>query len=113
MAKGWLTANETSKVLDVSHPWILKLCQRGRVKGARKLGIAWMIPAPPVLLGRLRHQGRVTTGEAAKILGIGRHRVVQLCKLGDLKGAAFRNGFWEIPFPIERLNRRTGKWSTK
>ena len=114
MAKRWLTANETSKVLGVSHSWILYLCQRGRVEGAEKLGgLGWSIPDPPVLLGRFRHRGRVTTGEVANILGVGRQRVVGLCKSGDLRGAAFKDGFWEIPFPIERLNRRTGEWSTK
>ena len=109
----WLTSNEAAEALGVSRCWILRLCQQGRVKGARKLGRAWMIPAPPVLLGRFRHRGQVTTGEAAKILGIGRQRALALCKLGDLKGAAFKGKFWEIPFPIVRLSRRTGKWSTK
>ena len=115
----WLTSNEAAEALGLSRVWILRLCQQGRVKGARKLGRAWMIPAPPVLLGRFRHRGQVTTGEAAKILGVGLQRVVGLCKLGDLKGAAFKKeaalqkGYWEIPFPIVRLNRRTGKWLTK
>ena len=113
MAKGWLTTKEAAEALGMSRAWILHLCQGGRVEGARKLGIVWMIPAPPVLLGPFRHRGRVTTVEAAKILGIGRPWVVALCKLGDLKGAALEGRFWEIPFPIVRLNRRTGKWLTK
>ena len=107
-----LTAKQTAEKLDVSPARVRDLCQRGRVRGAKKLGMAWMIPDPPVLLGKMGNLGGsdyVTAPEAARIMGISRQRLSDLCTEGKIKGAIQKGRYWSIPFPIERLQGRNGR----
>lgn len=56
-----ISAAEAAARLGVSKDWIVKLCQQGRIPGARKLGRKvndpWLIPVgakvlPPAAIGR-------------------------------------------------------------
>ena len=88
------------------------------MEGAEKLGIAlWMIPDPPVVVGKMGElggSGYVTAPEAARIMGISRKRLYVLCVEGKIKGATQKDGYhWSIPFPIERLRRGPGRRPVK
>ena len=110
----WLTAKQAAEKLDVSSAWVRYLCQQGRMKGAEMLGVAgWMIPDPPVLLGKRGDVDCVSAPEAARIMGISRQRVFDLCMEGKIKGAAKKGRFWEIPYPINRISHRPGPRPTK
>ena len=104
----WLTAEQAAKVLGLSAAGVRYLCNQGRLRGAKKLGWAWMIPSPPEKLRRVG-KNEVTTSEAAELLGLTRSQVTLLCKTGDLKGAKFRDGRWAIPSPIERTRHKPGR----
>ncbi len=41
----WVTTTEAALRLKRSGRWLAKLCEQGRVKGCRKVGNQWMIPA--------------------------------------------------------------------
>lgn len=51
----WITTTEAAKRLKRSGRWLAKLAAQGRIKGARKVGNQWVIPAgakiEPVSLG--------------------------------------------------------------
>ena len=104
----WLTAPQVAAQLKFNASWIRHLCQEGRIQGAMKLGTAWMIPDPPVILSKIG-VGMVTAAEAARILNLSRERVGILCRLGHIKGAVRKEGAWAIPLPIERLRGRPGR----
>lgn len=40
-----ISVTEAAKRSGYSKEWIQKLCQQGRIEGARKLGPVWAIPA--------------------------------------------------------------------
>ena len=104
----YLTAEQAAHKLGKSSAWVRHLCANGRVQGATKHGNSWMIPDPPVLLGRVR-QGNLTATEAANLMGLSRQRVIELCKIGGIEGAAMQNGIWSIPYPIKRIERKNGR----
>lgn len=41
----YITANEAAEKWGISGRRVQLLCKQGRIKGARRLGWAWMIPA--------------------------------------------------------------------
>ncbi|MGH8469366.1 MAG: helix-turn-helix domain-containing protein [Gammaproteobacteria bacterium] len=54
-----LTVPEAAQRLGVTRQWVLALCAQGRVRGAKKIGRQWLIPAgakvdppPPKPAGR-------------------------------------------------------------
>ena len=104
----WVSAKQAAEKLGLSSARVRDLCQQGRVKGAQNLGEAWMIPDPPVLR-KIGDHDYVTAPEAARILGISRQRLFQLCMEGKIKGATQKDGYhWSIPFPIQRLRGPPG-----
>lgn len=40
----WITPQQAARIWGISERRIQFLCTKGRVKGARKLGRAWLIP---------------------------------------------------------------------
>lgn len=41
----WITVPEAARRLGVTRQWVFRLCQDGRITGARKIGRQWVIPA--------------------------------------------------------------------
>ena len=104
----WLTAKEAARELDVDSSYVRQLCGQDRIRGAKKLGTAWMIPSPVVVLSTLGDTTSMTPAQAAVVLGVGRERVTQLCKAGLIEGAKRVRGTWSIPTPIKRIVGKPG-----
>ena len=105
----WLTAKEAARELDVDSSYVRQLCGQDRIRGAKKLGTAWMIPSPVVVLSILGDTTSMTPAQAAVELGMTRERVRQLCKAGSIEGAKRVSGTWSIPTPIKRITGRPGR----
>ncbi|MBU7006877.1 helix-turn-helix domain-containing protein [Phosphitispora fastidiosa] len=62
MELDWITPQQAAQLWGISARRIQSLCTKGRVKGARKLGRAWLIPkdTPKPIDGRTR-AARITT----------------------------------------------------
>lgn len=43
--KDWLSVTEAAAKLGISGEYLRALCRQGRVKGAHRIGRAWLIPA--------------------------------------------------------------------
>lgn len=103
-----LTADEAAEEVGVQSRTIRHWCQNGQVEGAQKFGGAWMIPSP-VTVKQFAEDGFLSTEEAAKIMGITRQRLMQLCYAGAIVGAEKRGRLWAIPFPIRRIKKKPGR----
>ena len=98
--------DEAAIQLGVSTNRVIKLCQRGLIRGAwKKDYYTWVIPSPVERLDRHWPDGCVTTGQAGKELGVRRRRVWELCTLGLIQGARLVAGRWAIPSPVVRVDR--------
>lgn len=45
-----ISASACARELGISTRTVRRYCEAGRIRGAYKLGWAWLIPAPPTLL---------------------------------------------------------------
>ena len=86
-----MNSKELARKLGVSDSYARKLCQRGKVAGAKKWGSMWFAPdrsrriVPP--------WPWESSEEVAKRLGMCKPHVTALCQRGDLeayKGLGFR-----------------------
>ena len=103
----FVTVEEAATETGYHKSHIRLLCRTGRIEGATKVGRDWMVPMPLDL--RVVPIGFVTMADAARELGISRHRVKQLCEAGSLVGARKVGKRWEIPSPVHRVQRRVGR----
>ena len=63
MIEDYLTAVEAGELIGRGKNMIAKLCQAGRLPGAKKVGLNWLIPRESVLAYKPGRRGRKSNRE--------------------------------------------------
>jgi len=113
-----LTPEKCAEILQVTTLVVRRMCKRGEVPGARRVGRDWRIPA--MAIGKLfelpgagtsaptmplvSRGEEFTSAEAATILKVSERSVRGMCVRGELPGAHHLGSRWRIPATaVEKL----------